>query len=151
MPHPRGFEQHVLPREPYTQSAPTQKPVPPLINVRLVWRDAFDIRIASIGRVLLGGSKYMYLRLLSRDVLSILARNGAERRRSGAWKDGTATAELNATTTTWRPPRKRRYTATTTSIAFFKILGQREGMEKLLLLMVVVVGRTRVFFISAII
>lgn len=96
MPHPRGFEQHVLPREPYTQSAPTQKPVPPLINVRLVWRDAFDNRISSIRRVLFGG-KYMYLRLLLRDVLSILARNGAERRRSGAWSDGTATAELNAT------------------------------------------------------
>lgn len=64
MPHPRDFEHHALPREPYAQSAPTQKPVPPLIRVRLVWRDAFDIKIASIGRVLLGGSKYMYLRLL---------------------------------------------------------------------------------------
>lgn len=95
MPHPRGFEQHVLPREPYTQSAPTQKPVPPLINVRLVWRDAFDNRISSTRRVLFGG-KYMYLRLLLRDVLSILARNGAERRRSGAWSGGTATAELGS-------------------------------------------------------
>lgn len=106
MPHPRDFEHHALPREPYAQSAPTQKPVPPLIRVRLVWRDAFDIKIASIGRVLLGGSKYMYLRLLSRDVLSILARNGAERRRSGAWRDGTVTAKLNATTTTRRPPMR---------------------------------------------
>lgn len=105
MPHPRGFEQHVLPREPYTQSAPTQKPVPPLINVRLLWRDAFDNRISSIRRVLFGG-KYMYLRLLLRDVLSILARNGAERRRSGAWRDGTVTAKLNATTTTRRPPMR---------------------------------------------
>lgn len=71
-------------------------------------------------------------------------RSGAERRRSGAWRHGTATAELNATTTTWRPPTRKvgRYTSTTTSIAFIKILGQLEGMEKLLLLMVVVVGWT---------
>lgn len=138
MPHPRDFEHHALPREPYAQSAPTQKPVPPLIRVRLVWRDAFDIKIASIGRVLLGGSKYMYLRLLSRDVLSILARNGAGR-------GGTALSRQNSTR------RQRhgahlcvpylRYTATTTSIASIKILGQLEGMKKLLLLMVVVVGR----------
>lgn len=124
MPHPKDSEQHVLPREPYTQSAPTQKPVPPLINVRLLLRDAFD----SLERVLLGGSKYMYLRLLLRDVLSILARNGAERRRSGASRDGTVTANSTG--------RQRhgahlcvpylRYTATTTLIAFIKILGQRE-------------------------
>lgn len=96
MPHPRGFEQHVLSREPYTQSAPTQKPIPPLINVRLVWRDAFDNRISSIRRVLFGG-KYMYLRLLLRDVLSILARNGAERRRGGAGRGGTALSRQNST------------------------------------------------------
>lgn len=127
MPHPRDFEHHVLPKEPYTQSAPTQKPVPPLINVRLVWRDAFNNRISSTRRVLFGG-KYMYLRLLLRDVLSILARNGAERRRSGASRDGTVTANSTG--------RQRhgahlcvpylRYTATTTLIAFIKILGQRE-------------------------
>lgn len=138
MPHPRDFEHHVLPTEPYTQSAPTQKPVPPLINVRLVWRDAFDNRISSTRRVLFGG-KYMYLRLLLRDVLSILARNGAGR-------GGTALSRQNSTR------RQRhgahlcvpylRYTATTTSIAFIKTLGQLERMEKLLLLMVVVVGRT---------
>lgn len=51
-------------------------------------------------------SRYMYLRLLLRDVLSVLARNGAERRRSGAWRDGTVTAKLNATTTTRRPPMR---------------------------------------------
>lgn len=89
MPHPRDFEQHALPTEPYTQSAPTQKPVPPLINVRLLWRDAFDNRISSIRRVLFGG-KYMYLRLLLRDVLSILARNGAGR-------GGTALSRQNST------------------------------------------------------
>lgn len=142
MPHPRGFEQHVLPREPYTQSAPTQKPVPPLINVRLVWRDAFDNRISSTRRVLFGG-KYMYLRLYCE--MSFRSWRGTERSGGGAGRGGTALSRQNSTR------RQRhgahlcvpylRYTATTTSIASIKILGQLEGMEKLLLLMVVVVGR----------
>lgn len=136
MPHPRGFEQHVLPREPYTQSAPTQKPVPHLINVRLVWRDALDNRISSIRRVLFGG-KYMYLRLYCE--MSFRSWRGTERSGGGAGRGGTALPRQNSTRHLCGP--YLRYTATTTSIASIKILGQLEGMEKLLLLMVVVVGR----------